>query len=380
MSKLKLSLGFVCALTLVGCNVSNRIINLNSTAEPEETLVYQTGKAESETKTLASWWTYFGDETLNKLMRSSMNLHAHEAAGTGVKIGSQNTVEELTRLYTDKKSLLARDISSLYIQFRSLQGQNHAVSEFIDQRVMLVESLGHKNDTVSTTFKTDLEGEILKARKLKIEIMKEAQAVSLSLAGKTGLLPEYINQVLKKQKPLPTGDITPVLATSAIAFSSAPQMRAYQTIYKNEGALRTIFPDLVIGDFFGVSGQAYVDQNSPWQVKTGTFSKKINLSSVSDNAEGNAFREGISSSLFLFQANIIRYSELGTQYKALNNAYAAAADEHKILNNKYVKDGTFMTAVMEAQKNLYDSRVASLKAQHERLKALVSIYSYFGVY
>ncbi len=380
MSKLYKGLCLMCAIALTGCNVSNRMSNVDTPRKTKKTISYQYGKAEGETAALASWWSYLGDETLDGLVRSSLNLYAQNGALINKATGTDGTVKELAARLTGSKPALAQDIVKLYLQYRSLQGQDAALNEFIEQRKLLAHKLNGQDGAAEQALKSDIENEILKAEQTIFKNDAEADRISGIIAEKTGLLPEYINQVLRDQKPLPFGDITPVLGTSAKAFAVAPQMQAFQSLYRQSQPLGGVLPKMMIGEFFGVSGEVYVDQNSSWQVKAGTFAHNLDLSHIPQNEEGEEFQDNIASSLFIFQGNLIHYSELGTQYKALNEAFIKTNEEHELLKDKYMHDISFMTAVMDKQKDLYDAKMASLKAQYERLKVLVDVYAYFGAY
>ncbi len=355
MQKQYVSVFILCVFFLTGCNVSNQNTNHPSLKSDAN----QASKASVQIKTLDAWWSYFNDPVLDRLVSATVKL---QMQGTGNK---------------GEKAKLVSDVVKSYLQYRSLQGQGSALNLYIDEMTILTSRLDaqEKKNLVTQLNKADTD--TAAARKSRESISNEMGTLQKTLASSTGLLAEYIAEILKDPKDIPAGDIKPILITPANNLAYIPEIRGITAAVPNAD---TIFPKMAVGDLFGVSSDAYTGDASKWSVQNAAFKRHLNWS-VAETVNTPNLQNDISDFLFSFQGKLISYADLGVQYETLEIAHKnAIAEKSALPTHNSRNDGASLQTALDLQKKLYDTNMAALKAKYERIKILVDLYSLFNVY
>ncbi len=355
MQKLCVNVFILCACLLTGCNVSNQNAPLENSNE------IQAYTPQKQIKTLAAWWSYFNDPVLDRLVSATVKLQMQGADFKG------------------EKAVLVSDVVKIYLQYRSLQGQSSALSLYMDDISVITSRLDTQEKKNLITQLNQAETDISAARKTQDTILKEMGGIQQELAENSGLLPEYIAEILKESQPLPDGDIKPVLITPADDMAYIPEVTKKLNAYS--GASKSIFPSMIIGDFFGVSTDAYTDETSKWSVDSGTFERHLNWVGIENEGNITGLKNDISDFLFDFQGKLISYADLGVQYETLNMAHENAINEKAAFpTHNSRNDSASLGAALSMQKKVYDTNIGALKAKYERIKILIDLYTLFNVY
>lgn len=347
-----------CLIAVTGCNVSNQKEIKAEAPVSQKTEAVQYDRVDIKVPSLKSWWSYLEDDILDRLVQSSLHLKTGQAEAE--KHSADTSLTGLERYYEDGNAKHIQKLVETYLQYRSLQGQEKALAEFIVQQPS-----GKKQPRKRKSIHQEKDAvgdELAQAQKTRNALAEEKRKIEKKLADETGLLPEYVTEILSEHRDLPKVDIKPVLGTSAQAFTVVPKIKALHAFHRvNSANLDRAFENVMIGELFGIPELAYVDDSVAWNLKAAHFEQYVRGPAYA----GSAFDVSIEEELQSFQRLLIKYSELGIQYETLVNAY----NKTKKYNHKST-----------GHKAIYDKKIAVLKAHYERLKTLTSIYSYFGVY
>lgn len=354
----------VGVLFLTGCNATDE--NVNTQQISVDSGASDDSGQNEYSKNLKAWWTYFNDPILDRIVSASLQLNA------------QNKIGNSGNIYVNPNAESVSDIVKTYMQYRSLQNHNRSLSGFVDSLSDVDLRKNKKNEKIRKIVEDDLNG----SQSAKNKITSEMEVIERDLANRTGLLPEYVVQILKDIKPLPAGDIKPVLLTPVKALAFVPDVKKHGDVKYADPV--TLFPDMIIGDFFGVSQQAYASDNKPWSLNAGTFSNHMDRAKFNKSNENEMHiikpLMSIGSELSNFQIKLILYADLGIQHTTLQNAYQEKLKSPNLSIGRNRNNIDYISKYTKAQKELYDAEVATLKAQYERVKTLVDIYAYFNAY
>ncbi len=310
-----------CFGLLIGCVIQPPIIEKDTYS-----LSY-------EDSSLESWWSFFNDPTLDRLVSSALS------------IASDNELSD---------NAIALNIMRKYVQYHYTQNQNNLLEQYIEKR-----NIEDKPQQIALL-------------KNKIELENKAIDISIELAKATNLLPEYVTQILKKDAAMPSSDITTIFASGAsIAFNSPEIIAASALFVKNTGGatslsdMKNIFPDITFSRFFGITDGVYLNNNSSWGVAIGDSIRNLDLTELESRYSNNPayieFIDNVYAGLVNIERKIISYANMEEQYIVLKNA--ANEYEEKCLT---AKDNNCDEA--------YNTALAALRAEYERINILINLY------
>ncbi len=293
----------------------------------------------NEVSTLNSWWSLFNDETLDKLVSSAISLNFNNK---------------------HSKNAVALEIVRKYSQYHYVQSQKNLITQYIINQ-----------DSLSDSITPEIKSQQIALLKKKIGLENQAIDISIEITKLTKLLPEYVAQILKKSKGLPSSNITPILASDASIIFNSPQITAASTLFvRNIGSgitiddAKNIFPNMSFGQFFGISDNVYLNNNSSWSVSIGSSIQNLRLAKFepqyTDNDIYKKFIDEIYTKLVNIEHKIISYASMQEQHIALENA----AKEY---NKECSKDPSIC-------ENAYSAALASLRAEYERINILSDLY------
>ncbi len=279
-----------------------------------------------EDSSLESWWVFFNDPILDRLILSALNNND----------GSDNA--------------LAFGVVRKYAQYRYVQNQKNLLEQYIEKRNI-----------------KDKSQQIVWLRN-KIELENKAIDNSLEITKLSGLLPEYVSQILKEDRGIPASDVTTILASGAfIAFNSPKIIEPSRLFVKNvNGAslrdTRNIFPDITFSRFFGIEDGVYLNDNANWGVSIGNSIKNLDLGELENKYSNDPayieFIGNIYDGLVDIERKIISYANMEEQYIVLKNA----ADDYQ---------GECLSEICD---QAYSAALAALRAEYERFNILIDLY------
>jgi len=369
----KLTALLVCLFCLTSCQqlalqgyrgVTPRVPSSQSVtmSEPEAPLLSSVeAHIPQDYRGLEAWWSFFNDSVLNSLVSSGLSLNAAQlGAKTDFPKGNMTKVA-LLNYYKDKRVNLVNSVAKDYIEYRYIQIQSNLLEEYVNRLELdLEESAGSEGKRIRT--------ELEYLGKKRQEFSKEILAASLSLSKTTKLLPEYIDEILKDNQKMPDYDIMPIMASSAKILTNAAQIDTARSLlhYKSQGQIemkdtKGMLPEIRLNQLFGVSENIFVNANGTWRVKIGHAQEQIDFSPLLLHLVHRElvqeYQDVVNSYVSEIESMLVNIATLREQQEVLNNAVARATKE-----------------------NIYKARLATLRAEYEKTKAVVKLFKSLDLY
>lgn len=281
---------FACVLmtTLISACVMQK-----TTQAPEPVVIKQT-IAPPKDHSLNSWWSFYNDQTLDRIISSSLSLNPQP---------------------NDSKTLgLLSDLIYSYLEYRYTQNQSIWLDDYINATAPSAEE--------RTALKEQKKKYTEKQSRLKAKITRQSK-----------LLPEFVDEILRAVRPLPTADISPILASSTSLIDPTPNA----------------FMNASMNRLFGLDDAVFTNPNGLWEIQPGTAVRNT-----------NSFNVQTRDKVAKLERDLIAYTHLREQTQILENALTK--------HNKFDGEG------------FYKARLAVLRAHYERVKATSKIYLSLGVY
>jgi len=269
--------------------------------------------------------------------------------------------EALEGYYKDKRVDLVNAITKDYIDYRYIQIQNNLLEDYLYlQETALQDAVGRQGKQSRT--------ELEHLRKKKEEFTKKLRDVSVSLSKTTRLLPEYIDEVLKDNQNIPDYDITPIMTSSARIITNAAKIDVSRTMLfnKSRGQIniqetQDVLPDTRLNQLFGISENIFVNANSSWRVKIGHAREQINLGSLYTHSGYRMQIQEFGDSIYAYVSEI----------EGMLVSIATLRDQQEVLQR---------AATRAAQKDVYKAKIAALRAEYEKTKAIVELFKDLDLY
>ncbi len=284
----------VCVLSTVLISACVTTETSNAPVTEENPVVIKQAIAPPKDHRLNAWWSFYNDTTLDYVISSALSLNPQ-----------QNN---------DKTLALISDLIYSYLEYRYTQNQSiwlddylNATSPSAKEKVALLEQ--QKKYT-----------EKLNRLKKKITIQ-------------TKLLPEFVDEILRSVQPLPTADISPLLASSTALIDPTPG----------------VFIHTEMNRLFGLDNTVFTNSEGLWKIKPGTAAHNTNTANIQT-----------LDKVKTLERNLIAYTHLREQTRILKKA----------IKNQNKFDG----------EGFYKARLGVLRAHYERVKAMSRIYLSLGVY
>ncbi len=304
---------------------------------------------------LASWWTFFDDPVLSRLVDSSTRLNPVSRGSMSGDVSGQMREEALRSYYRNPELRLVVEVVQSYLRYRYIQNQDMIVLDYLDKRDFSGEG-------------AYVEKELSMLQKQHKRYTAQKKDTIAKIARITKLLPEYVTQILRDDAPLPTADITPILANQASLMMGADEVMVARAIFAqglpslSHQATKDIFGSEMFATFFGVSDDVFTGRDTLWQVSTGLAVERVNLdaldASYEDNIAYTDFRRRVLSYLLDIEHALVSYAYMHEQHVALKVTQESAENE----------------------KEFFEARKATLRAEYEKSKMLVDLYKALGVY
>lgn len=373
-----------CVTVLAGCMPVSDILTVSDVQPVSAASLGDMQKIESvqlpmlrhDVGTLRSWWSLWGDDTLNQLISSAMQLNM-------VALKEDDTGG-------DPKAALAAHVARNYITYRYVQNQNNMLSLYIQGRKDIYAVLNQYEEIDDSRLKAiKSEIEALEARSRDFDADEKKMIGEMTRLTK--LLPEYVEQVMGGVKPLVDVDITPLLASPATLMARANALIPARMALLQSGAPQSvvlksekIFTSKVIGQFFGVSDEVYARSDSNWIVSVGAGVSHLDFS-VLDQPSGNmydveSFKNATSEFVMDIEHKLVMFSHMHKQYLALNMQASKYIKNFEALNGAWQKNAGSDLTKIQAQDEANKAELAALKAQYEMARILIDLYAALDVY
>lgn len=245
---------------------------------------------------LHAWWSFFGDSTLDRLVSSALSLNPQDSR--------------------DKTLNLLSGVLHSYLEYRYIQNQEIWLMAYVQE-----DASRQKEEKLQA--------------QLKIYTTTQAR-LRKKITEKTKLLPEFVDEILRQNVPLPEGDASPFLASPVALIDAMPGR----------------FSKTTFNQLFGLSDNIFANPESYWHVKPGHALKNTKGGSAETRSKVSALEH-----------DLIAYAHLREQTEILEKALAKQEK-----SDNATKD------------TLYKARLGALRAKYERVKALAKVYLALGVY
>lgn len=281
---------FVCVLSTI---MISACVSSDKSTKQNQVVIKQPIAAPVD-HSLNAWWSFYNDATLNRIISSAMSLNPQ---------------------ISDKATLsLISDLIFSYLEYRYTQNQ----SMWLD-------------DYLNATSPGKEEKKALAEQKKKYTEKQDRLKKKITL--QTKLLPEFVDEILRSEEPLPTADLSPLLASSTALLDPSP------------GA----FSQTEVNRLFGLDNNVFTNPEALWKITLGTAENNT-------NAANPYTREKVKS----LERDLI--------------AYALLREQTRILEGALKKQDKFNGEAY------YKARLGVLRAHYERVKATSKIYLSLGVY
>ncbi len=319
--------------------------------------------------TLQSWWTFFNDEQLNLIISSSLNLKRGNAPD-GVDSKDFNA---LVAYYAPPEVDVIHEVISAYFEYRFLQNKHELMQQILQAyRDGAHLSASQDRDEISA-LSTEAE-----AAKMQMSSLIE------TLSNRSSLLQEYLDETLAQRIALPQANITPFFASEADLLKNSPYViagRVELLQHKAKGLnlsdIDFTFVEDQMNALFGINDEVYSNQGAYWSVSAGDAILGVDFSTLKTRChcpEGMKVFEGrILSYTMDLERLLVSYSHIQKQYDVLKDASERAEENVSLLERS--EDDAF-----DVHYTSYKSQIAALRAEHEALKTLLSLYKILGVY
>ncbi len=364
-----------CVTVLAGCMPVSDVFPISS-SDVQKSESVQLPVTRHDVGTLRSWWSLWGDDTLNQLVSSAMQLNM--GALKKDDVGG------------DPKAALAAQVAQNYITYRYVQNQNNMLSLYIQ---------GRKDIYAAFNQYKEIDDSRLKSIKSEIEALearsRDFNADEKKMIGEmtklTKLLPEYVEQVMDGVQPLVEVDITPLLASPATLLAGGNALIPARIALLQSGAPQSIvlesekmFTSKVIGQFFGVSDEVYARSDSNWIVSVGAGVSHLDYS-ILDQPSVNmydveSFNNATSEFVMDIEHKLVMFSHMHKQYLALNMQASKYIKDFEALNKASQKKAASYLIKVQAQDDANKAELAALKAQYEMARILIDLYAALDVY
>ena len=360
------------SIMLYGCIATKKVVE--ETGENPKMVANEYVVGEIESNTLGSWWNFFNDSVLNDLISSALSMNRFPARPSVLGQGKPSaTYDSILQEYRDPKVTLISDIAIHYTTFRYAQTQRKYLDTYLETRKGIyannIEDL--KADHKQFGAASDEMDAFEKRRK---DLVHQEKDTIAKLARLTQLLPEYIDERLSDDGGIPTPDITPILASDASILSSAPEIVIAQIFHAHKGAL---FPDAMVGNVYGVSDSAFLNNGSSWRVSVGKAGQAVILP---NGAAFNDYRTHVLNYVIELERLIVTYAHLQEQHVLLDKKSINTQEKYELLKKYSGNEKKMSASLKAAQDSASKVSLAALKAQYEMNKTLIDIYRYLGVY
>ena len=411
-------------------------------------------KPEQRAKTLEAWWTFFADPVLDRLIKSAMALSpdraialakVEEARGmarsarsslfpqlsasgnkrredTGIAKpdnyydasfdasyeldifgGNRNAagaadlnVEAMQAQFENVTLTLVADVARSYTEYRFYMRQANIATRNLNDEKKIAGLIQQQYKAGEAT-RLDVEraeNQVNNTQASIPDFKRQADNARLRLSVLTGLLPEYISQIVGKDAPIPSADVMPVLASPAEVLAMRPDIRAARAAFAAQtkttaSVTADLFPKLTLSGFYGVQDSAFVSSASVWNVALGAAVRLIDFGRVEGQIDAakareeqayQGLRKSVLEAVMDVEQALVAYAHINEQRTSLVAALQNAKKALELSEQLYKEGEVSFLDVLDAQRSVNAADLAASNAEYAQTIALIALYKALGVY
>ncbi len=353
----KLPIVILSIFLVTSCQTLKYKSTLGSVSSGEEFV-----KASKFNKVFESWWSFFVDSALDRLVTSALGLNPLLDNKKALPDNDNLNIRSLYDYYVDQRVVLVKNVVLDYVEYRYIQNQKLLLERYIDEQEYNLKRADKKQAKT-------IEMELKALNDRRAEFNMRLEKFTAEIASLTKLLPEYVSELLKDNSPIPSYDITPLLLENTYyLFNNSAKIKAAQSLFIHRVGraiskkdLMKIFPFVPLNKFLGISDQVFAKSDVVWQVTAGNAVSELNFTSLYDY---NRYKPEIEE----YQSKVLSYV---TGIERILVAYSTLIEQEKLLS----------IAVDKANdKDVYKAKLAVLRASYEKTKTLIDLFDALSLY
>lgn len=447
----------VCTSMLMACSSSQYDEPESPTAwmsSKEKAALYEEFKDVGDVKTLESWWTFFNDPALDRLISSAMALNPDRAMalakikeargierstrstlfpqiGAGANASRQDAGEIAPDSYYDaafdasfevdifgknRNAAAAADLQAeqaeaafesvtlsmiaevarVYVEYRYFEKQLAIATRNLESEEKTL-GLIRKQYEIGEAPQLDVErgeNQVNATRATIPDYKRQSEQARLRLSVLTGLMPEYVVEIVKDAAPIPGAGVAPVLASPAQVLSARPDIRAARLAFAastKTAASETaaLFPNLTLSGLFGIQDSAFVSSASVWSVALGVavslvdfgrIEGRIDAAKAREEQAYHALRKTVLEAVMDVEQSMVAYAHINEQRVSLEASLGNARKALELSQQLYKEGEVSFLDVLDAQRSVNAADAAAVRAEFEQSVALIALYKSLGVY
>ncbi len=362
-----------CFGVLVGCVATTEDVTNNKKVTQISNI--KPANISYKSSTLESWWSFFGDPILDKLVSSAISLNSKDEVKKTLS-SANPSYDDLRDFYRSPEIELILAVTRNYIDYRYVQDQIYFLTSHINDQKTLLSKSSNSNDKLIKKLKS----EQIKSLNKKLALEAQANQLLNKITILTNLLPEYVAQILKEKANIPNSDIMPVLASPTSVVANSPDVLAAIALSGNNITINkyNIFPDISVSKFFGISDEVYINSDMIWNASVGKALNNLNFKEVALLTNGRELEENIKNIVTNIEHAIISYTHMQEQYNVLKNT--AKETNKQYLNLKQKNHSPDFASFIKLSEAAYNNNLAALRAEYEKIKIAIKLYETLGAY
>jgi NodT family efflux transporter outer membrane factor (OMF) lipoprotein len=299
-------------------------------------------------------------------------------------------------MFDDVTLTLIADVARSYVEHRYFQKQGMIAARNLESEEKTLDLIRKQNE-VGEAPQLDVEraeNQVNATRATLPDYKRQSQQAKLRLSVLTGLLPEFVSQIIKDGEPMPFADVTPVLASPAEVLANRPDVKAARLSFAaatktSASETADLFPQLTLSGLFGVQDSAFVSSTSVWNVALGMAVSLIDFGRIEGRIDAakareeqayHALRKSILEAVMDVEQAMVAYSHIHEQRVSLDAALQNAKKALELSQQLYQEGEVSFLDVLDAQRSVNVSDTAVLRAEFEQMISLVALYKSLGVY
>ncbi len=407
-----------------------------------------------EAKTLEAWWTLFNDPVLDRLVKTAMALSPDRAValakvneargiartafgGQFPQIGAsastdrsdsgsgspdntydaafdasfevdlfgknrnaskaaKDSLEAMQAQFEDVTLTMVAEVSRTYVEYRFYEKQVSIARKNLESEKKTAGLIRQQNEVGEAT-RLDVEraeNQVNNTNASIPQLKNQADSARLRLSVLTGLLPEYILQIVKEAQPIPKADVLPVLATPAEILNARPDIRAARASFAastNTAASETanLFPSLTLSGLYGIADSAFVSSASVWSVALGAavslidfgrIEGRVDVARAREEQAYHTLRKTVLEAVMDVEQSIVAYAHINEQKIALEKSLQNARKAQELSQQLYKEGEVSFLDALDAQRSVNSAELSASEAEYRQAIALIALYKSLGVY
>ncbi len=315
----------------------------------------------------------------NNAKASLFNLFQRQAEYDDVSL---SLAAEVTRTYIEHKRALKR----ILVSNRNVESQQKTVD--------LVRKLNEYGE--APQIDVERAENLLNTTLAQIpEAERLAENARLRLAVLTGQLPDQV--ILENYEDARyqlSADVVPVLMSPIDVLSNRPDIQASalaleQATAISNSTIATLFPNISLSAFYGVSDGAFVSSSTVWDIAInaavnlidfGRIEGRIDAAKARETEAFENHRKTILQAIAEVETALVDYTKHAEREALLYDAYLNAKKSAEISELLYREGESPLIDVLDVQRQLNSADLSLTGAVADKAESLVRLYKALGVY